>query len=54
MVCGCVRKEGEKNAKDETARVKDREGAFFFFQERDDRWKEGLRRDKGREKEKRD
>lgn len=51
MVCGCVRKE-EKKAKDETARVKDGEGAFFFVQERDDRWKEGLRRDKGRKKEK--
>lgn len=35
MVCGCVRKGGEKKRKEETARVKDWEGAFFFFQERE-------------------
>lgn len=47
LVCGCVRKgerveKKKKASKDETVRVKDWEdGFFFFFQERDDRWREG-------------
>lgn len=53
MVCGCVRKGEKKKRKEETARVKDWEGAFFYFQERDDRWKEWLRREEEEKKEKR-
>lgn len=46
MVCGCVRKE-EKKQKMRQRERKTGRVLFFRFQERDDRWKEGRRRDEG-------